>query len=1092
MFAYKPTRGKWGLLLWDIDFDLASPDGDAPGTDLFATNEPMIQRLYTNPLFRRIYLRICQEAAEGPLAAENLHPLLDAKSKALVDNGVPSASLQAIKNYARDRRNYILNQVLPKTNFMVFGTNVFTTNVNYLTLSGVAPVNVDSITVNGIEQRLAWNTIGSRPVYWSMQIPLVSGENTLTVEARDRYGKVIGNGTQILRVTNSGENPTPEGNVIINEISYSPADPGAGYVEIYNRSTGFAFDLSGWRLSGVDFDFPAGTLIGPGQFWVVAKDQFAFGTKFAFRAPLLGEFNGNLDPEGETLTLLRPGATPETPIVVDQVRYESTAPWLPQPATAGVSLNVIDASQDNSRVSNWADDGDGWRFVSVTGKAGGTNLYLYLVAAGNVYLDDISLVAGDQPGEGENLVSNGGFEAPLEGSWREAPNHQLSARVTEIAKSGSASLRLVSTNAGSAATNGSVFQLGLPIVTNNTYTLSYWLHYGDRGSNVVVKLNNPGSLLTSTQSVMRIVGTPGAPNIATAQLPAYDALWLNEVGPYNQTGPTDAQGERDPWLELHNVGTSPISLKDYFLSDSYTNLKAWAFPQDAVIQPGEFKVIWVDGDGDQSTASQWHTSFRIQPTQGSVALSRLVNGAAQIVDYLNYDGIQADESYGSYPDGQPFFRQILSFPTAGAFNNGASKSLVVRINEWMASNTGFILDPADVPGAADDWFELYNAGRGEADLSGYYLTDNTANKTQFKIPAGTRIPAGGYLLVWADGSPGQNSTNSPDLHTNFQLSKGGEEIGLFAPDGTAIDTIQFGAQTNNISQGRIPDGGASIVAFEQPTPRAANRLSGANTPPVLSKVGNRILDERRRFSLQLSATDAEEGAGTLVFSLAPGAPAGATITPAGLFVWRPTEDQGPGKFAVTFRVNDNGTPSLQTTETITITVREVNQPPTFGDARPRYVKVDELISIATATDGDRPAQALSFRLGPGAPATASINPTTGLLTWKPGVADAGKTFALLVTATDNGTPNLSASAEYQINVFATETTVLVVRPTLEAGKITLTWETVSGRSYQAEYKDSLTGAWTSLGAAITATGSSAQVSEPVRQDGMRLYRVRQL
>jgi hypothetical protein len=1090
MYTYKPTRGKWGLLLWDIDFDLGS-GGDPATTDLFATNEPTIQRLYANPLFRRMYLRICQEAAEGPLRADLLAPLIDAKSKGLADNGVTVSSPQFIKDYARDRRNYILNQVLPKTNFVVYGPNLITTNVNFLTLTGAAPVNVDSIAVNGTKQRLTWTTIGSRPIYWSTQVPLAPGANALTIQALDRFGNVVSNGTQTIQVTLEGENASPDGNVIINEISYSPADPGAGYIEIYNRSTTAAFDLSGWRLDGVDFDFPAGTLIGPGRFWVVAKDQFAFGTKFAFRVPVLGEFNGNLDPEGETLSLLRPGASPDAPIVVDQVHYEATAPWLQKPATEGVSLNLVDASQDNSRVSNWADDGDGWRFVSVTARAGGPDLFVYLTGAGNAYLDDLSIVEGDQAGQGQNLVTNGGFEAPLAGTWRVANNHLTSTLVTDIVKSGASSLRIVSTNAGSASTNGAIFQRGLPIVSNNVYTLSYWLRYGDRGSNLVVK-TSPGNFLASTQSVRRALGTPGAPNVSIASLPSYDDVWLNEVGPYNATGPTDAQGDRDPWVELHNTGSTPVSLKDYFLSDSYSNLKAWAFPSDGVLQPGEFKVIWVDGDADQSTASQWHTSFRVQPTQGSIALSRLVNGEPQIVDYLNYDGIQADEAYGSYPDGQPFFRQVLSFPTAGAPNNGASKTLVVRINEWMASNTGFILDPADVPPAADDWFELYNPGRVEADLSGYYLTDRIANKTQFEIPAGTRIPAGGYLLVWADGSTDQNSTNSTDLHTNFQLSRAGEELGLFAPDGTAVDTIQFGSQTNNVSQGRIPDGGPSIVAFEQPTPRAANRLSGANTPPVLTGVGNRILDERTRFSWQLTAQDAEEGSSQLVFSLAPGAPAGATITPAGLFVWRPTEDQGPGKFAVTFRVNDNGTPSLQSVETITVTVREVNQPPTFGDSRPRYVKVGELVSFSTATDGDRPAQALGFRLGPGAPASATLDPTTGVVNWRPTEADAGKAFTLQITATDNGTPNLFATAGYQINVYATQTTVIVVRPSVASGQLTLSWESIAGQSYQPEFKDSLSGEWKPLGAAITASGVAAQASDTVHPDGLRFYRVRQL
>ena len=307
-----------------------------------------------------------------------------------------------------------------------------------------------------------------------------------------------------------------------------------------------------------------------------------------------------------------------------------------------------------------------------------------------------------------------------------------------------------------------------------------------------------------------------------------------------------------------------------------------------------------------------------------------------------------------------------------------------------------------------------------------------------------------------------------------------------------IDSIQFGSQTNNVSQGRIPDGGPSVVAFEQPTPRAANRLSGANTPPVLTKVGNRIVDERKRFSLQLVAQDAEEGSSQLVYSLAPDAPAGATITPSGLFVWRATEDQGPGKFGVTFRVKDNGTPSLQTTETITITVREVNQPPIFLDPRSRYVKVGELVSLFTAVDVDRPAQTLSFRLGLGAPQGATLDATTGLLSWRPTQADAGGTFILEVNATDNGTPNLSATFGYQIRVYAPEATVIVVRPSIESGKLVLNWDSILGQSYQPEVSDSLDGAWRSLGNAVVATGTSSTASELIQNPGMRFYRVRKL
>jgi hypothetical protein len=61
-----------------------------------------------------------------------------------------------------------------------------------------------------------------------------------------------------------------------------------------------------------------------------------------------------------------------------------------------------------------------------------------------------------------------------------------------------------------------------------------------------------------------------------------------------------------------------------------------------------------------------------------------------------------------------------------------------------------------------------------------------------------------------------------DLHAGFKLSQNGEAIGLFAPDGVLVDSVTFDAQTNNISQGRWPDGNASLYFMPMPTPRAAN------------------------------------------------------------------------------------------------------------------------------------------------------------------------------------------------------------------------------------------------------------------------------
>ena len=158
--------------------------------------------------------------------------------------------------------------------------------------------------------------------------------------------------------------------------------------------------------------------------------------------------------------------------------------------------------------------------------------------------------------------------------------------------------------------------------------------------------------------------------------------------------------------------------------------------------------------------------------------------------------------------------------TPGAPNDPAQPEIHVLINEWMADNTSTLADPAD--GQFEDWFELYNAGTNTIDLGGCWLTDNLTNAFQFRVPTGYVMPPGGFLLVWADGEPGQNSPTNADLHAGFKLAADGEAIGLFSATGTLIDAVVFGTQTNDVARGRFPSGGNEIRFLDRPTPGVGN------------------------------------------------------------------------------------------------------------------------------------------------------------------------------------------------------------------------------------------------------------------------------
>lgn len=144
------------------------------------------------------------------------------------------------------------------------------------------------------------------------------------------------------------------------------------------------------------------------------------------------------------------------------------------------------------------------------------------------------------------------------------------------------------------------------------------------------------------------------------------------------------------------------------------------------------------------------------------------------------------------------------------------------INEFMAFNSSCCPDDDGGVNEYDDWIEIYNAGSVAVNIGDMYLSDDLTNPFNDRIPnespSTTTIQPGGYLLLWADNSPGQGL-----LHLDFALNNTGEAIGLYYVDGRAIDTYTFGVQGENLSWGRAPDGAPTWKVFNTPTPGHANQ-----------------------------------------------------------------------------------------------------------------------------------------------------------------------------------------------------------------------------------------------------------------------------
>jgi hypothetical protein len=145
----------------------------------------------------------------------------------------------------------------------------------------------------------------------------------------------------------------------------------------------------------------------------------------------------------------------------------------------------------------------------------------------------------------------------------------------------------------------------------------------------------------------------------------------------------------------------------------------------------------------------------------------------------------------------------------------ADADAVVFINEFLASNWAV---NADDEGEYDDWFELYNPNPGDFPLDGFYVSSDLDNPEACPLEDGLVVPAEGWLLLWADSSPDQG-----DDHVCFNLGRSGGELGLFTPDGEAMDAVDWSDQTTDVSAARMPDGGEDWEFDDTPTPGAQNR-----------------------------------------------------------------------------------------------------------------------------------------------------------------------------------------------------------------------------------------------------------------------------
>ena len=139
-------------------------------------------------------------------------------------------------------------------------------------------------------------------------------------------------------------------------------------------------------------------------------------------------------------------------------------------------------------------------------------------------------------------------------------------------------------------------------------------------------------------------------------------------------------------------------------------------------------------------------------------------------------------------------------------------SVIVVINELMASNAGSVMSPAT---NFDSWVEFYNPSDQNVNLAGMYLCDDADHSWQMPSNIGS-IPAKGYKVVWM-GSNDIKSNQAP-----FKLDCDGGTIILKDKNGTIVDNLQYPSAMSRTAYARTTDGGNEWGWTSTPTPEASN------------------------------------------------------------------------------------------------------------------------------------------------------------------------------------------------------------------------------------------------------------------------------
>ena len=326
---------------------------------------------------------------------------------------------------------------------------------------------------------------------------------------------------------------------------------------------------------------------------------------------------------------------------------------------------------------------------------------------------------------------------------------------------------------------------------------------------------------------------PFSPGHAPGTRPALTySVIISEVlanPPSGIAGDANRDGLGDPYedefIELYNAGSLPVSLAGWRLGDEGPLSGYFRFPDDAVIGPGSYVVLFGGGSPAELTIPFYTDDGTIGDGLSDSGESiHLIDNHGHEISFFSHATWPAAQSLVRIaPDSSAFVPHKTASPSEAPFSPGHAPGMQppllssLFISEVLADPPLGLAGDANRDGRRDphedQFIELYNAGPAPISLAGWQLGGEGPRIGFFRFPDDAVIESDSYVVLFGGGDPSGFTipVYTDDGTIGNGLPNTGETIYLIDDHGHEISFLSHNPWPEDQSLVRIaPDSSAFV------------------------------------------------------------------------------------------------------------------------------------------------------------------------------------------------------------------------------------------------------------------------------------------